>query len=162
MSNKKIVKLDCSSILSDPSLVGSQDIAFESSFNNGNCLECGIQRTAAAWCKDCDIALLKTNFHNWTSGNSEIDEFIRYTQLNANENMDYLEWIEFDQFDLVENINKQGAFSSIYSAVWMEGPRWNLDEEAETWTRSGPIKVVLKRLDNSQNMSQEFINQVSV
>ncbi|PKC04111.1 hypothetical protein RhiirA5_379644 [Rhizophagus irregularis] len=79
---------------------------------------------------------------SWTSGNSIIDEFIRDTQLNANENTNYLEWIEFDQFDLVENINKRGAFSSIYSAVWMEGPRWNLDEEAETWNRYGPIKVI--------------------
>ncbi|CAB4405447.1 unnamed protein product [Rhizophagus irregularis] len=52
-----------------------------------------------------------------------------------------------------------GAFSSIYSAVWMEGPRWNLDEEAEIWTRTGPIKVILKRLDNSHNISQEFVDQ---
>ncbi|CAB4405453.1 unnamed protein product [Rhizophagus irregularis] len=44
----------------------------------------------------------------------------------------------------------------------MEGPRWNLDEEAEVWTRNGPIKVILKRLDNSQNVSQEFVNQDDV
>src|SRR4051812_27881789 len=125
------------------------------------CQDCKRQRSAAALCGICDIPILKENFRNWTSGNSKIDEFIRYTQLNANENMDYLEWIEFDQFDLIENINKRGAFSSIYSAVWMEGPRWNLDEEAEIRTRNGPTKIVLKRLDNSQNMSQEFINQVS-
>ncbi|UZO07902.1 uncharacterized protein OCT59_028172 [Rhizophagus irregularis] len=91
-------------------------------------------------------AIFKENLCSWTSGNSIIDEFIRDTQLNANEKTNYLEWIEFDQFDLVENINKRGAFSSIYSAVWMEGPRWNLDEEAETWNRYGPIKVILKRL----------------
>ena len=71
--------------------------------------------------------------------------------------MDYLEWIDFDQFELIENTYKRGAFSSIYSAVWMEGPRW---KEAEIWTRNGPIKVVLKRLDNSQNINQEFVNQV--
>ncbi len=127
----------------------------------GNFPDCQRQRNAAAWCKNCDIAILREKFHSWTSGNSKIDEFIRYTQLRAHENMDYLEWIEFDQFDLVENINKQGAFSSMYSAVWMEGPKWNLDEEAEVWSRNGPIKVILKRLDNSQNMSQEFMNQVS-
>jgi hypothetical protein len=40
--------------------------------------------------------------------------------------------------------------------------RWNLDEEAEVWDRNGPIKVVLKRFDNSQNMSKEFINQISI
>jgi hypothetical protein len=128
----------------------------------GKCPDCQRQRIAEAWCKPCDVSVLQANFRNWTSGNSKIDEFIRYTQLNANENMDYLEWIDFEQFDLVKNINKRGAFSSIYSAVWMEGPRWNLDEEAEVWTRSGPIKVILKRLDNSQNMSQEFVDQVSI
>ena len=129
--------------------------------NYGSCLDCKKQRTDIAWCKHCDIEVLKENFRNWTSGNSMIDEFIRHTQLNANENMDFLEWIEFDQFDLVKNINKRGAFSSIYSAVWMEGPRWILDEEAEIWTRNGPTKVILKRLDDSQNMSQEFKKQVS-
>ncbi|CAB5370786.1 unnamed protein product [Rhizophagus irregularis] len=89
-----------------------------------------------------------------------IDEFIRHTQLNANDSTDYLEWIEFDQFDLVDDTNKRGAFSSIYSAIWMGGPTWNLDEETEVWTRNGPIKIVLKRLDNSQNINQEFVNQL--
>jgi hypothetical protein len=112
--------------------------------------------------KNCDIANLKGKFYSWTSGNPIIDEFIQNTQINANDNTDYLEWIDFDQFDLIENINKRGAFSSIYSAIWMEGPSWNLDEKAEVWTRNGPIKVILKRLDHSQNINQEFINQVSM
>ncbi|GBC03662.1 hypothetical protein RclHR1_05240011 [Rhizophagus clarus] len=112
----------------------------------GVCQDCQNQRTAVAYCKNCDTAYLKENFHNWTSGDSRIDEFIRFTQLNAKESMDYLEWIDFDQFELIENIKKRGAFSSIYSAVWMEGPRWILDEEAEMWTRNGPIKVILKRV----------------
>ncbi|UZO03357.1 uncharacterized protein OCT59_023764 [Rhizophagus irregularis] len=42
----------------------------------------------------------------------------------------------------------------------MEGPTWNLGEEAEVWTRNGPIKVILKRLDNSQNINQDFLNQL--
>ncbi|CAB5384243.1 unnamed protein product [Rhizophagus irregularis] len=42
----------------------------------------------------------------------------------------------------------------------MEGPSWILDEEAEVWTRNGPVKVILKRLDNSQNINQEFVNQL--
>ena len=137
----------------------SRDMASEGLYEN--CADCKRQRTAVAWCQNCDIASLKENFSNWTSGNPNMDEFIRHTQLNANDSTDYLEWIDFDQFDLVKNINKRGAFSSIYSVVWMEGPRWNLDEEGEAWTRNGPIKVILKRLDNSQNISQEFIDQVS-
>ena len=128
----------------------------------GYCQDCKRQLAAVSWCDNCDIAHLKENFCNWTSDCSIIDEFIRYTQLNAKENMDYLEWIDFDQFELVKFTNKQGAFSSIYSAVWMEGPMWNLDEKADLWTRNGPTDVILKRLDNSQNMNQEFINQVSM
>ncbi|CAB5152911.1 unnamed protein product [Rhizophagus irregularis] len=128
----------------------------------GNCSDCKRQRSATAWCKECGIAFLKENFRYWTSESSTIDEFIRHTtQLNANESTDYLEWIDYDQFDLVRNVNKRGAFSSIYSATWIEGPRWKLDEQADVWTRSGPIKVILKRLDNSQYMSQEFVNQIS-
>ncbi|PKC59293.1 kinase-like protein, partial [Rhizophagus irregularis] len=126
----------------------------------GKCSLCKRQRIATMWCEKCDIMNMKECFPNWTSGNSKIDEFIRFTQLNAKESMDYLEWIDFNQFDLIKDINDKGAFSSIYSAVWMEGPRWNLDEEAEIWTRTGPIKVILKRLDNSHNISQEFVDQL--
>ena len=128
----------------------------------GPCPDCKRQRTSTMWCKTCDVANLKNNFNNWTSGNRDIDDFIRHTQLNANQAMDYLEWINFDQFDLIENTNKRGAFSSMYSAVWLEGPMWDFDDDAEVTTRGGPVKVILKRLDNSLTLSKEYINQVSL
>ena len=128
--------------------------------NFGTCLDCGKDRSGIGWCKDCEINALKGNFKNWTSGNVGIDNFIRHTQLNATESVDYLEHIDFDQFDLIKNTNKGGAFSTVYSAIWMEGPRWVWDEDAEQWTRNGPIKVALKRLNNSQNMSEEYLKQV--
>ncbi|GES95698.1 kinase-like domain-containing protein [Rhizophagus clarus] len=71
----------------------------------GKCLDCSRQRTAVAWCKNCDIAFFRDNLRHWSSGNSKIDEVIKYTQLNAKESMDYLEWIEFSQVELIENIN---------------------------------------------------------
>src|ERR1043165_1433592 len=127
----------------------------------GKCLECRKERTSVGWCKDCEINSFKENFSRWTSGNLKIDDFIKHTQLNAAGSMDYLEFIDFEQFDLIEDINKSGAFSTIYSAIWLKGPRWIWDEDAEQWTRNGPIKVVLKRLNNSQNISEEYLNQVS-
>ncbi|CAG8769659.1 9551_t:CDS:2, partial [Funneliformis caledonium] len=93
-------------------------------------------------------------------GNHIIDDFIKYTQLSATQNLDYLEYIDFNQLVLVENKNKGGAYSTIYSAYWLEGPRWIWDEEAEQWTRNGPIKVALKRLNNSLNMSEEYLKQL--
>jgi hypothetical protein len=70
--------------------------------------------------KNCDTAILKENFKNWTSDSPVVDNFIKHIQLNAKY---YLEWIDFVQFELIEYTNKRGAFSSIYSAVWTEGPR---------------------------------------
>jgi len=61
----------------------------------------------------------------------------------------------------VRNTNKGGIFSTIYSAVWLEGPRWIWDEDAEQWTRNGPIKVALKKFNSSQNMSEDYLKQVS-
>ncbi|PKC63575.1 hypothetical protein RhiirA1_537669 [Rhizophagus irregularis] len=36
--------------------------------------------------------------------NKEIDELIRYTQLNASQTCDYLEWIPFEKFEMVKYI----------------------------------------------------------
>ncbi|PKK48240.1 hypothetical protein RhiirC2_803576 [Rhizophagus irregularis] len=65
---------------------------------------------------------MKENFLYWTSENKEIDELIRYTQLNASQTCDYLEWIP-----------------------------WNWDDGAQEWARAGPMTVALKRLDSSEN-----------
>ncbi|EXX74649.1 kinase-like protein [Rhizophagus irregularis] len=126
----------------------------------GKCLNCEKKRNSVGWCKDCEINALKDNFKNWTSGNINMDNFIKHTQLHANESVDYLEYVSFDQFDLLEDTNKGGAFSTIYSAIWMEGPRWVWDEDTEQWTRNGLIKVALKRLNNSQNISEEYFKQL--
>ena len=133
----------------------------ESNLTFGKCLECGKERSNVGWCKDCEIIAFEENFKNWTSENLKIDDFIKHTQLNAAGSMDYLECIDFNQLDFVKNVNKGGTFSSIYSAIWMEGPWWVWDEDAKQWTRNGPIKVALKRLNNSQNISEEYLNQVS-
>ena len=134
------------------------ELESKSNLTFGTCPDCGKERSNVGWCRDCEINALK---ENWTSGNRKIDDFIRHTQLNAMGNADYLEFIDFEKFDLVENTNSFGAFSMVYSAVWMEGPRWIWDEDTEQWTRNGPIKVALKRLNNSQNMSKEYLDQVN-
>jgi hypothetical protein len=72
-----------------------------------------------------------------------------------------LEWIPFEAFDMVKYIGS-GGFSSIYSALWMEGPRLNWDDGLQEWTRTGPIKVALKRLDNSINITSSYVDQVTM
>src|SRR5688572_25950351 len=128
---------------------------------NSICLDCEKEWCSIRWCKNCEINAFRENFKGWTSGDPNIDDFIRQTQLNATGSADYLEFIDFKRFDLVENTNKGGIFSTTYSAIWLEGPRWIWDEAIEQWTRNGPMKVALKRINNSQNMSKDYLKQVS-
>ncbi|RGB41313.1 kinase-like domain-containing protein [Rhizophagus diaphanus] len=65
----------------------------------------------------------------------------------------------FEKFEMIKYIGS-GGFGSVYSALWMEGPRWNWDDGAQEWARAGPMTVALKRLDNSQKISSSFINQI--
>ncbi|KAG9285938.1 hypothetical protein G9A89_002358 [Geosiphon pyriformis] len=81
--------------------------------------------------------------------------------MEANQSADYLEWIPFNQFELIEFYGK-GTWSAVYSAIWLDGPRWDWDEIAQEWIRSGPLKVALKRLDNSQELSQEFLEKIRI
>src|SRR6266487_7128706 len=93
----------------------------DSSYQQGNkytpkelkdCPECSKPRISFGWCLECEANSMKENFFYWTSGNKEIDELIRYTQLNATQACDYLEWIPFEKFEMVKYIGK-GGFSSV-------------------------------------------------
>ena len=102
---------------------------------------------------------MRERFLYWTSENKCIDELIHHTQLKASQTCDYLEWIPFETFEMVKYVGS-GSFSSVYSALWMEGPRWIWDDGAQEWTRTGPMNVALKCLDNSLNITSSYIDQV--
>ncbi|CAB4392079.1 unnamed protein product [Rhizophagus irregularis] len=42
----------------------------------------------------------------------------------------------------------------------MEGPKWVWSYVAQEWTRAGPTKVALKRLNKSQNILSSYIDQI--
>ncbi|EXX54657.1 uncharacterized protein OCT59_010188 [Rhizophagus irregularis] len=125
------------------------------------CPDCKKPWISFRWCKDCETNSMKGNFDYWTSGNKEIDELIRHTQLSTSQACDYLEWFPFDNFEFVK-YNGSGEFNSIYSAIWMEGPRSNWNNTFKEWTRTGPIKVALKRLGNSLNMSSSYVDRIKM
>ncbi|CAG8665769.1 10159_t:CDS:1, partial [Funneliformis caledonium] len=52
-------------------------------FTFGICLDCKNERSSLKWCKVCENNSFRENFNNWTSGNLNIDNFIKHTQLNA-------------------------------------------------------------------------------
>jgi len=125
----------------------------------GICGECNEPGTGRYWCKPCNSKRFRENFKNWTSGNKNIDEFIQHSQLNALSWLNCLEWVPFEKFQNVTYITK-GGFGKIYSAEWPEGCIWDWDIENRKWRRNTNCKVALKSLDNSSDISVDFLNEV--
>ncbi|RGB40438.1 kinase-like domain-containing protein [Rhizophagus diaphanus] len=125
----------------------------------GVCGECNEPGTGVQWCQPCNAKRFKENFKNWTSGNKNIDELIQQSQLNAFINIKCLEWIPFERFENVTYLTR-GGFSKIYKADWPEGNIDYWDIENQELVRESNVKVVLKSLDNSSNMSNDFLNEI--
>ncbi|CAG8719767.1 9467_t:CDS:2, partial [Acaulospora colombiana] len=79
--------------------------------------------------------------------------------INATQPCDYLEWIDFKEFELIKFV-AEGGYGTVYKADWLRGPCWHWDEADQLWCRNGPMTVALKRLKNSQNISSDFLDQV--
>ena len=84
--------------------------------------------TTHKWYISCCFEYSKKNFTNWTSGNENIDNFIRKEQLKIGltfvefrrpeykSNDVVFEWIPYDQFSNIQKIGR------IHSALWKDGP----------------------------------------
>ena len=69
-----------------------------------------------------------------------------------------LEWIPYNQFDDIKELCKSDL-ATIYSAIWKDGPL-NYRRNIKEYTRYASTKVALKCLNNSQNITNEFLNEV--
>ncbi|RHZ84003.1 hypothetical protein Glove_86g90 [Diversispora epigaea] len=74
------------------------------------------------------------DFNNWTSGNDKIDKFIQDAQLNANDNLQVIEWIPYIKFKDVKRIGK-GGFGTVDYARWIDGYIIKWDIENQQWKR---------------------------
>ena len=127
----------------------------------GLCEECNQEKnTDYNWCKACNAKHFQQNFEKWSSGNVDIDKFIQDTQLSAKHFRDVLEWIPYDRFYNIEYIAK-GGFGKVYRANWIDGYIYYWDNKNQNWERSESNKfVALKSLNNSKNVTLEFLNEV--
>ena len=127
-----------------------------------SCKKCcnGYTDIASKWCKPCQIDNLKGNFTNWTSDNDKIDNFIQEMQLKIGKYSDTVfEWIPYNQISDVKEIGKSG-FATAYSAIWKDGPL-KYDKVTEEYVKlTSNYKIALKCLHNSQNIINEFLNEV--
>ena len=70
-----------------------------------------------------------------------------------------LEWISYNRFKNIEYFDK-GEFSTIYKAIWLDGPINSWSDDKKNWIRSNKEIVALKSLDKSSNLNEEFLNEV--
>ena len=73
----------------------------------------------------------------WTSGNNDIEQLIKDSDGR-------LQWVPFDRLKDIKQIG-EGGFAKVYSATWINGRK---------------NEVALKRLNGSQNMSADYLNEV--
>jgi hypothetical protein len=139
----------------------------ETDFNTENtksCSYCNKPFIEELWCKECDPFKI---MEGWTSENPDIDKFIKDTMYKPKIShglcSKFLEWVPFDRFRDIKKIG-EGGFAKVYSATWIDGKSWyrkNYDGSYEK-QESIPKKVALKRLNESQNISDKYLNEVRI
>ena len=130
----------------------------------GLCPECNKPNTGPLWCNQCNAKRFQQEFPNWTSRNKCIDNFIQETQLNAKSLFEVLEWIPYNRLTNIKYLAK-GGFSTVYNAIWSDGfiQWWDYGKKQWDRVRYDSIKgysVVIKSLNNSSNINEEFLNEV--
>ncbi|CAG8509743.1 324_t:CDS:2 [Diversispora eburnea] len=124
-----------------------------------SCLRCGQRLPLSQWCQHCEKKQFQSNFNTWYSGSDKLDKLIKSSQNKSNSSIDYIEWIPFNKLNDIKFISS-GQYGSVSSAIWMDGPRWNWNEETSSWERTGPTVVALKTINNSKHLSATFFNEL--
>ncbi|CAI2175436.1 1110_t:CDS:2, partial [Funneliformis geosporum] len=128
----------------------------EQNFQYGICPDCKKSNIGEAWCGECDPGRFLREKN--TTGNPIMDKLINELQHMAKHYHHNLEWISFDKFKDVKPID-EGGFAWIYSATWLDGSPKVLNEKK---SRTGPITVVLKKIKDSNNISDILINEIKI
>ena len=128
------------------------------------CVICNVihTNTYKKWCKSCQINYYR-NFTNYKSENENeiIDNLIKKMQLKILNLKDDIifEWVPYNQFSNIK-VTAKGDFATVYSAIWKDSSL-NYDGYIKNYVKSDPNqKVTLKCLHNSQNVTNEFLNEV--
>ncbi|RHZ69979.1 hypothetical protein Glove_276g22 [Diversispora epigaea] len=113
-------------------------------------VECN-QKCNGYWCKLCNSKHFQNDFNNWTSGNDKIDKFIRDAQLNANYYWEAIEWIPYDRFKDVKQID------GLMDLLENENQQWERYQDGD----EVGIEVALKKFDNFVNFN-DILNEVAI
>ncbi|RIB19939.1 hypothetical protein C2G38_2180526 [Gigaspora rosea] len=96
----------------------------------------------------------------WTSGNEEINNFIKEFQFNAVNYEKVIEWIPFDNLINLQEINEESDLE--FMATWVKGVR-TIKSESGKYILSRTISSVdLMKLNYSQTNISELLENVKV
>ncbi|RIB26275.1 hypothetical protein C2G38_2065274 [Gigaspora rosea] len=124
----------------------------ERMLSNGTCEHCKRFNTSPAWCQSCDPWKSAQKF---TSGNEEIDNFIKEFQTNSTEYDKVIEWIPFDRLVNRKEIKNKSEVE--FMADWLDCIRI-IEGESGNYTRSRTIsRVELMKLHCSQASTLKLI-----
>jgi hypothetical protein len=108
----------------------------------------------------CNVMYFQQNFNFWTSGNDDLDKFIKDTQLSAHSKygiLDALEWIPYNHFYNIKFAKNIG----MYKANWIDGKIYYWDNFNQNWRRiSQKMIVILEILNDPKKVTLEFIKKV--
>src|SRR5260364_95461 len=124
--------------------------------SNGKCIYCEHYNTSPAWCQSCDPWKA---IQEWTSGNEEIDNFIKEFQFNATEYEKVIEWIPFDKLINLQEINEESDL--VFMATWVKGVRIIKDDYGKYMQSRTISSVDLMKLNCSQTDILELFENVS-
>jgi hypothetical protein len=125
----------------------------------GKCKDCSQINKDLNDCLSCKPKRFQKYFNKWTSGNKIIDKLIQDNQLIAVEKYELMEWIPYEKFTNIKYI-AEGGFAKVYSATWIDGPIKKWSQLNDNWRRNGSLTVALKILNDSKNVSDDFLNEV--
>ncbi|UZO12655.1 uncharacterized protein OCT59_004180 [Rhizophagus irregularis] len=134
------------------------DINEKNRMEFGKCKECLRIHEDLNGCLSCNPKRFQRDFNKWTSGNEVIDRLIQNNQLVARR-YGILEWIPYDKFTNV-NYVAEGGFAKVYSATWIDGQIKRWSQLSDSWRRNGSTTIALKVLNNSENISEDLLNEL--
>lgn len=112
----------------------------------GWCGKCQQPKTSEKWCQPCAEKEWKQ-----LTGQELINKFIEQQQSRETYKYNKLKWIPYEEFANIEYLT-EGGFSKIYKTQW-KTKDYKGDDEGR--------KVVLKSLNNSQNITWEFLTEIA-
>ncbi|PKY56732.1 kinase-like protein [Rhizophagus irregularis] len=115
------------------------------------CPDCHKEWMSLRWCRGCNPKHFESERHKWTSGNSDIDDFILETQITAELSDQALEWIPETHLTEFKLIGK-GGFGK-------EGRICKWDSIANKWKRGESMWVALKSVEKGEEGVKEFLEE---